>query len=421
MNTDPIRDTQERPEIFRPVFLAGVMSEPRTQITDPTKRSYGFQMTARLASNTSQGQAGDFAAGTSGFMQVYCADSTLHDNGTGTRIPCPSKYPVQFIEHYTTGWQASISGAKNGSYTYTFTWTPPAAGAGNVILYVAANCGTGLPAVTPTNVYTSNITLTPAATVPTPSITNVLNGASYLTTLAANTYATVYGTNLSTAASDTWSNSFTKNSDGTLNMPTSLDGTTITVGGTAAYIIYVSPTQVNFIIPNTSAAGPGVPVVLSVNGTPSATYSVTLGSVAPSFFTWQPGTADYGRYLMAQHADYSFVGKVQLYPGTSSSFTTPAKPGESIILYATGFGPTSPTLKTGIQTDSSQLYKLTPTPVVTFNKAPMAVVFAGLAPGQSQVYQFVVTIPSGLAAGDYPLVATVGSTLSVSGLITVQP
>jgi uncharacterized protein (TIGR03437 family) len=58
---------------------------------------------------------------------------------------------------------------------------------------------------------------------------------------------------------------------------------------------------------------------------------------------------------------------------------------------------------------------------VTFNKAPMSVVFAGLAPGQSQVYQFVVTIPSGLSAGDYPLVATVSGSASVSGLITVQP
>src|SRR5579872_1531565 len=42
----------------------------QVQITDPSKKAYGFQLTARLASNTSGGQAGDFVAGSDGHTQV---------------------------------------------------------------------------------------------------------------------------------------------------------------------------------------------------------------------------------------------------------------------------------------------------------------------------------------------------------------
>jgi uncharacterized protein (TIGR03437 family) len=208
-------------------------------------------------------------------------------------------------------------------------------------------------------------------------------------------------------------------------MPTSLDGTTITVGGTPAYVEFVSPSQVNFITPNTTAAGNGVPVVISVNGAPSASFNVTLqaGGLAPSFFTWQPSTTDYGKYLIAQHqATGANVGKVGLFPGTPANFTTPAQPGEIIVLYGTAFGPTTPPIPNGIETDptGNTLYQLTPTPAVTLGGVNCTVVFAGLAPGLSQVYQFDVTVPSSLTANDYPLIATVNGVQSVSGLITVQ-
>lgn len=400
-------------------YVPGQTITIQVQITDPTKKAYGFELTARLASNT-ESQAGVFSPGSDGYTQVVCADGSSPASGS----PCPAAFPVQDIEHTFNGYEASMRGPTKGSFTYQFSWTAPAAGKGSVIFYVAANCGIGdPPVVSPTDVYTSNLTVAAAAA---PAISNVLNGASYLSTLAANTYATVYGANLSTVSFDTWSNSFTTNPDGTLAMPTSLDGTTIRVAGTPAYIVFVSPTQVNFITPNTTATGNGVPVALSVNGTPSASFSVTLqsGGLAPSFFTWQPSTSDYGKYLIAQHqATGTNVGKVGLFPGTAADFTTPAKPGEIIVLYGTAFGPTTPPIPNGIETDptGSTLYRLSPTPTVTLGGVNCNVVFAGLAPGLSQVYQFDVTVPTSLTAADYPLLVTVSGIQSVSGLITVQP
>jgi uncharacterized protein (TIGR03437 family) len=299
-------------------------------------------------------------------------------------------------------------------------WTPPAsASAGNVTLYVAANCGVGLPAVvSPTNIYTANLTLTPAVSGNMPVITNVQNGATFLTSLAPNTYASIFGQNLSTTNPGRgWTVAdFTQNTNGTLTMPTVMDGTSVTIGGAPAYLNYISPGQLNIITPNVT--GSNLPVIVKVNGQFSAAFNLTLQSLAPSFFTWGPATADFGKYLIAQHADFTNIGKVGLFPGTPASFTTPAKPGETIILYGTGFGPTNPPIANGIETD--KVYYLTPMPTATLGGSPATVIFGGLIPPFSQVYQFNVTIPSNAANGDSPLIVIVSGTPSVSGLITVQ-
>jgi uncharacterized protein (TIGR03437 family) len=184
---------------------------------------------------------------------------------------------------------------------------------------------------------------------------------------------------------------------------------------------YVSPGQVNIITPATPATGNGVPVVVSVNGQPSAAFSITLQNLAPSFFAWTPSTADFGKYLVAQHsADYTNVGKVGLFPGTPATFTTPAKPGETIILYGTGFGPTSPLIAPGIESLTTN-YSLSPTPTATVGGISAPVVFAGVVATLSDVYQFDITIPLAAPNGDLPLIVNVNGTLSTSGLITVQP
>jgi len=145
---------------------------------------------------------------------------------------------------------------------------------------------------------------------------------------------------------------------------------------------------------------------------------MTLESLAPSFFAWDPATADNGKYLIAQHANYTNVGKVGLFPTLSPTLTTPAAPGETILLYGTGFGPTTPPIAAGIETD--KIYNLSPTPTTTVGGIPAHVSFAGLVPPESQVYQFDVLIPANAPNGDLPLVVNINGTQSYSGLITVQ-
>jgi uncharacterized protein (TIGR03437 family) len=288
---------------------------------------------------------------------------------------------------------------------------------GTAVIQVGLAANSGPARTTTIEIAGEPVTITQAAgNVPT--ITNVQNAATYQTTLAPNTYATIFGSGLSTtSAGRSWSTTdFKTNADGTISIPTALDGTSVSINGMPAYISYVSPGQINIIIPDLPAGA--ATVVVEVNGQVSASFPITLQALAPSFFTWQPATPDYGKYLVAQHSDYSNVGKPGLFPGAAPEFTTPARPGETITLYATGFGPTSPPIAGGIQTD--KVYALSPLPAATLGNLAAQVVFAGLIPPLSQVYQVNVTIPSGAPDGDQALVLNVNGTLSYSGLITVQ-
>ncbi len=96
--------------------------------------------------------------------------------------------------------------------------------------------------------------------------------------------------------------------------------------------------------------------------------------------------------------------------------TTPAQPGETIVLYANGFGSTSTAVVSGSETQSGTL---SPMPVITIGGVPASVTFAGLvAPGE---FQFNVVVPSALADGDQPTKAMYnGLTTQTGTLITVQ-
>jgi uncharacterized protein (TIGR03437 family) len=107
-----------------------------------------------------------------------------------------------------------------------------------------------------------------------------------------------------------------------------------------------------------------------------------------------------------------FVGPTTLYPG----LTTPAKPGEIVVLYGNGFGSTSTPVVIG---STTQTGSLSPLPVITIGGIPATVQFAGLvAVGQ---YQFNVVVPTSLANGDQSVAATyAGQTTQGGTLITIH-
>jgi uncharacterized protein (TIGR03437 family) len=100
--------------------------------------------------------------------------------------------------------------------------------------------------------------------------------------------------------------------------------------------------------------------------------------------------------------------------------TVPAKPGEVIILWGTGFGPTDPPAPAGFDTPSTAAYN-TSAVSATVGSAPATVYGAALAPGFAGLYQIAIQIPVSLANGDYPVVATISGAQSPSTtLITVR-
>lgn len=226
---------------------------------------------------------------------------------------------------------------------------------------------------------------------PAPSFTAaaIVNSGASSAPLAANTFVTITGGALSAITRGWDAGDFTGN-----NLPVALDGVGVMVNGEPAYISYVSPAQINALLPADLVAGP-VQIQTINNGLVSETQTVTLQSAGPAFFTL-PGA----KYVAATHADGSLSAPAGLLQGITS---TPAAAGETLVIYANGFGPTQQAIPNG-QLITTPL-TLAETPAVTIGGADAQVAYAGLT--AAGLYQINVVIPSGLPAGDNAIVAHV--------------
>jgi uncharacterized protein (TIGR03437 family) len=214
------------------------------------------------------------------------------------------------------------------------------------------------------------------------SIAGILNGASMQSGISPGAWISIFGTNLA-ATTRQW------RSDEIVNgiLPTRLDGVSVSVGGVSAAVCYISPTQINAQMPD-GTVGPSVPVqVTSPQG--SATAPADIQPSAPALFLFDAGGR---RYAAAQHGgDYTTVGTVGLYPGS-----TPARPGETIVLYGTGFGPTVPALPAGYLV--AQPATLAARSIVRIGTLEAEILWAGMS--QAGLYQFNVIVPDGVPDGD---------------------
>ena len=364
-------------------------------ITDSRARVYGFQMTARLESNLSNGQAGDFTPGT---QQIV-----LCDNGSqkGTR-GCPSNASVEFIEHSSPFRTNTIS----------VQWTAPPTNVGNVHIYVAANAANGDGNNTGDHIYAANYTLTPqVATSNPPAISAVVSASGFNSNagLASGTWLEIYGTNLSTTSRG-WAASDFNGS----NAPTSLDGVSVTVDGIPAYVDYVSPGQVNVQAPDDLNTGAGIQVVVTNSAGQSNGFSMQKSTIAPAVLAPSSFNTQGHQWIVALHSDQSYVGKTGLINGLNFR---PAKVGETIVIYGIGFGPVTPNTPAGVI--ATQANSLQSQPNFRFGQTPATLVYSGLAPNFVGLYQFNVTVPN-VGAGDMPLNIDIGGvTLNQSCYITV--
>jgi uncharacterized protein (TIGR03437 family) len=117
-------------------------------------------------------------------------------------------------------------------------------------------------------------------------------------------------------------------------------------------------------------------------------------------------------YVVATHADNTLLAPASLYPGSS----TPAKPGETVAIYAVGLGLPSAPLTGGSASQSGSLPVL---PSCQIGGDPAAVSFAALiSPG---LYQLNLAVPLGATDGDNTIGCTYrGSATPATNLITVQ-
>jgi uncharacterized protein (TIGR03437 family) len=212
----------------------------------------------------------------------------------------------------------------------------------------------------------SGVFLSPAGVV------NSANSAPFTAGIAPGEFITLYGANLA-PGTETAS---------TVPLPTLLDGVQVTVNGLPAPLNYVSPGQIQALVPY--ASGSTIARIQVINNN-VASNAVTefVNLTAPGVFTVPPGGTGYGAVL---HADYSFV--------TPQS---PAQVGETVSVYLTGLGTVNPLIPDGSAGVFSQT---TNTITADISGVAATVSYAGLAPVWAGLYQINLTVPSGVTAGD---------------------
>lgn len=253
---------------------------------------------------------------------------------------------------------------------------------------------------------------------PAPAISSVNTSGSLAPAgIAQNTWIEIHGTNLApttTVASGVLWNTAPSFAQG--QMPTSLNGISVTVNGKPAYVYFYcsaatdtscATDQINVLTPLDATTG-NVAIVVSTASGPSAPFTALMQTVVPSLLLISAKG-----YIAAEHLNYSLIGPTTLYPGSS----TPAAPGETIVVYAVGLGLPSTPLTAGSQVQTGMLPAL---PSCKIGGNPAAVGFAGLiSPG---LYQLNITVPSNAGSGDDSISCVYNSAITPTGdLLTISP
>ncbi|HWR51047.1 MAG TPA: hypothetical protein VN428_08070 [Bryobacteraceae bacterium] len=217
----------------------------------------------------------------------------------------------------------------------------------------------------------------------------VVNAASFLPGTAPGSLASLFGVNLATAEAYA----------SRIPLPFELGRVQVLVKGLPVPLLYVSPLQINFVMPAGTPVGSNEIIVVNTSlGSvgESAPMVVTVDQVAPAIFD-DPGAK---------------VGAIHVAGESVKTNARPARGGEYVEIYATGLGSVHATER-GQETDR---------PVTVFlDGQPLTdVPYAGLNGNYVGLYQVNARVPAGKPAGRYPVVLEIGGKSSLPVFIQVQ-
>ncbi len=201
----------------------------------------------------------------------------------------------------------------------------------------------------------------------------VVNAASFAPGLAIGGIGTVFGLNLTGGSAPEFSASPRDR----------LANAQVLIDGRAMLIFYASDRQINFYVPPFTATGNPELVVANPLGN-SAAVRVSVAATQPGIFFY-PETGQ---------------GAVLLGGTGRLTFDAPAAAGDAIEVYTTGLGSTRVSPTTGLQVTVLE-------PGATIGGVPATVVFSGLAPGFTGLYQVNLRVPAGVPPGRAALRLTI--------------
>jgi uncharacterized protein (TIGR03437 family) len=229
---------------------------------------------------------------------------------------------------------------------------------------------------------------------PTISAGGIQNAAASVTpaVLTPGTFAAIYGVQLAAQPAQAVAAPF----------PVTLGGVNVTVNAMQAPLYYVSPTQINFVVP-WETSGTQATIVVQVNGLTSNSMNVAIAPGAPQIFTVNQQGTGQADALIAGTA--FLAAPVGAFPGSQ-----PVQRGGYISIYATGLGAVQNQPADGTAPSGLSPTVLMPSVAIGSTRTDeffeaVYPQFSGLAPGFVGLYQVNVQIPQNAATGDaVPLV-----------------
>jgi uncharacterized protein (TIGR03437 family) len=237
---------------------------------------------------------------------------------------------------------------------------------------IVARCGLGADAPVPRD----------APNYTAASIVNAADNQSGV--LAPNTIGTIYGVNLAYGTAGLTGSDV---QGGVLPIVLGDSETQVYFGNYPADLYYVSPTQINFLVPPMLLPGP-VSFRVVIDALMGKAIELTLTPAAPGLF--QMGPMNGVTYAIASRIDGSVL--------TPSS---PAKAGDIVILWVTGLGATNPPAIYGqLPAAAAPLVAGAKLQVLLNGVAvkSSAILYAGVAPGNAGLYQINLTVPKSTGA-----------------------
>ena len=205
----------------------------------------------------------------------------------------------------------------------------------------------------------------------------VLNGASFNTlrqTVAPNTIVSLFSKGSQFGAG--------QQAFSTLPLPTTMQAIQILLNGSPIPLFYVSPSQINALIPNNAPTSgtADLQVVRTDNGQTLGDVNITMSTVAPGLFT----TNGSGTGQVAAIND----------DGTYNSSTNPISRGHVLQVFGTGLGniPGAPNDGSAVSTATPTAYPAT----AIIGGITCPVQYSGLAPGLVGVWQVNVFVATGV-------------------------
>jgi uncharacterized protein (TIGR03437 family) len=258
-----------------------------------------------------------------------------------------------------------------------------ATGAGQVTIFTPAPGG-GSSAIL-------SFTITPAPVI---SAGGVVNAASFgAQALAAGAIAAVFGSNLASTTAQA----------AAVPLPTTLGGAAVRVDNLEAPLFFVSPFQINFVLPWEVQGRAQAAVTVTSGGVTSAAQTISLVPFNPALFSTNQRGSGQGAILVAGTG--SIAAPLGASPGSR-----PVRRGEFLEIYAIGLGAVSNPPPTGAAARANPLSITSTTPTVTIGGVSAPVLFSGLAAGFVGLYQINVQV-----ADSTPTGAAVPLVLSISG------